>query len=191
MTWPFPQTHFGDVRDVFLLFLIPGGGGIPGGVLLAQKYNIAWPVMMLLYFISDWVLAAIFDPVMHFLIRLGRRTQAPILLRMGEVFQKTVQRSIAHFGHSTGPLALILIAFGVDPMTGRLAAASVGHGFLTGWLIAIAGDMIFFTILMASTLWLNSVLGDGTATMLIILGFMIALPIAIRRFRAWRQRTPN
>ena len=55
--------------------------------------------------------------------------------------------------------------------------------FVTGWLIAICGDMIYFLILMISTLWLNSILGDGTLTMIIILVAMIALPSIIRRVR--------
>jgi hypothetical protein len=41
-------------------------------------------------------------------------------------------------------------------MTGRAAAKAAGHGFLPGWAIAITGDMIYFVVLMASTLWLQA-----------------------------------
>jgi len=54
-------------------------------------------------------------------------------------------RSVAHFsGTGAGPFALVMIAFGVDPMTGRATALAAGHGFVTGWALAIAGDMLYF-----------------------------------------------
>ncbi len=170
-----------DAWDVLILFLIPIGGGIPGGVLLARSRGLEWPLMMLLYFISDVILACLFEPILKGLIILGRRT--PRLQRWVDIFKRAVQKSVSHYGTGLGPLALVMIAFGVDPMTGRAAAAASGHGFVAGWLIAIAGDMIYFTVLMVSTLWLNHILGDGTWTMLIILGLMIFAPILIRRFR--------
>ena len=175
---------FADAWEVLLLFLIPIGGGIPAGVLLAQKFGIAWPIMMVLYFISDVILACLFEPVMKLLILVSHRYPLPFLVRLRSAFKKSVHRTIAYYGNSTGPLALILIAFGVDPMTGRAAAIAAGHGFIIGWAIAITGDMIFFALLMVSTLWLNSILGDGTWTVIIILIFMMILPLLIRRLRA-------
>ena len=82
-----------------------------------------------------------------------------------------------------------MISFGVDPMTGRAAALGAGYGFIGGWLIAIAGDMIFFVILMVSTLWLNSVLGDGTWAAVIIMAVMFGVPMLWRWFRA-RSKSP-
>ncbi|MBS1984609.1 MAG: hypothetical protein JST16_10600 [Bdellovibrionales bacterium] len=177
-----------DAWEVLVLFLIPVGGGIPAGVVLAQKRGLVWPLMMILYFISDVILACVLEPVLKLLIAAGRNR--PWVMRLAEGFKLAVKRSTAHYGTSTGPLALILIAFGVDPMTGRAAAAAAGHGFVTGWLIAITGDMIFFTLLMVSTLWLNSILGDGTLTTIIILAVMIALPALVRRVRARFGRHP-
>jgi hypothetical protein len=175
---------------VLVVFLIPFGGGIPGGVLLAKNYQIAWPYMMLLYFISDLILACVFEPVLRLCILFGKDKR--FFTRLSEAFKLMVKKTISHYGDHTGPLALILIAFGVDPMTGRAAAIATGHGFVVGWMIAIAGDMIYFTLLMVSTLWLNGIIGDGNTTMLVILGLMIALPVIIRRvrekFRSLRQR---
>lgn len=173
---------------VLAVFLIPFGGGIPAGVLLAKKFAFAWPLMMLLYFISDVILACVFEPLIQFLIYLARRFPNRFLLHFSLSFKKMVEKTVAHYGNSTGPFALIMIAFGVDPMTGRAAAIAAGHGFIGGWMIAIAGDMIYFTILMISTLWLNNIIGDGTTTMLIILGLMLILPVAVRRVRARFQK---
>ena len=168
---------------VFMLFLIPIGGGIPAGVLLAKTRGIPWPAMMVLYFISDVVLALVFEPVMRLMIALGRKVA--FLSRLTEAMRQAIRRTSSSYGSGAGPLALILVAFGVDPMTGRAAAAAAGHGFVSGWALAIAGDMMYFTVLMVSTLWLSVYLGDGTVTMGVILVLMIVVPWLVRR---WRER---
>ena len=172
---------FVDAWKVLTIFLIPVGGGIPAGVLFARAAGLGWPIMMGLYFISDVILALLFEPFIR-LFKIAGKHNA-FFARLGEAFQLFVKKSTAHYGNRAGPLALILIAFSVDPMTGRAAASAAGHGFISGWLVAIAGDMIYFSILMISTLWLNNILGDGTTTMLIILAVMMILPVIIRRFR--------
>ncbi|MGZ3788080.1 MAG: hypothetical protein ACXVLQ_06125 [Bacteriovorax sp.] len=170
-----------NLWDVLLIFLIPFGGGIPAGVMLAQSRGIQWPMMMLLYFISDVILACAFEPVMLLFIKYGKRVH--VLARFSEIMKLTIQKTIEHYGNSSGIFALIMIAFGVDPMTGRAVAVAAGHGFFVGWMIAIAGDMIYFSLLMVSTLWLKSVIGDGTWTMLIIFGLMMIVPNIFRRLQ--------
>jgi hypothetical protein len=86
-----------------------------------------------------------------------------------------------------GFFALIMVSFGVDPMTGRAAAVAAGHGFVTGWTLAIIGDMIYFTLMMASILYLNNLLGDGTWATVIILVVTTAVPFLIRRIREGRR----
>lgn len=174
---------FQNAWDVFLLFLIPIGGGIPAGVLLARTYAIAWPWMMLIYFASDCVLACVFEPVARWLLRTLRNPH--LGARMRFALERVMTGSALKNGIAPpGPFALVMISFGVDPMTGRTAALAVGHGFFAGWAIAIAGDMIFFAVIMASTLWLNGVLGDGTWTAVIIMSAMIVVPWGVRRLRA-------
>jgi hypothetical protein len=182
-----PSLHLKQAFDVLALFVIPIGGGIPAGVLLAQKYGIAWPLTMLLYFVSDVLLACVFEPGLKLFVFVAKRARS--WERVQVAFRKAVHRSTAHYGPNLGPLALVLIAFGVDPMTGRAAAASAGHGFVAGWMIAITGDMMYFSVLMVSTLWLRSILGDGTWTMIIILAAMILIPWLVRRVRERLQRS--
>jgi hypothetical protein len=172
---------FSNLWDVLLIFLIPFGGGIPAGVILAQSRGLPWPMMALLYFISDVILACVFEPILLLFIKYGKKFQ--FLARVSQVMKLTIQKTIEHYGNSSGVFALIMIAFGVDPMTGRAVAVAAGHGFLAGWMIAIAGDMIYFTLLMVSTLWLKSVIGDGTWTMLIIFGLMMIIPNLFRKFQ--------
>ena len=166
---------------VLTLFLIPIGGGIPAGVLLAKSFKMAWPLTVILYFISDVILALLFEPLLVLVIAAGKRSLR--LGRMAAAFKNAMKKSTAHFGSNLGPLALIMIAFGSDPMTGRTVAVAAGHGFVMGWMFAIMGDMIYFGLLMASTLWLNNILGDGTWTTIIILVLMMVVPWIVRRLR--------
>ncbi len=166
---------------VLMLFIIPVGGGIPAGVLLARSHNLAWPITMGLYFISDVILAFLFEPILRLVIALGRKS--PLISRMTEAVRLAMSRTTAHYG-GAGPFTLIMIAFGVDPMTGRAAAAAAGHGFISGWAIAITGDMIYFTVIMLATLRLNSVLGDPNRTTIIILAAMFILPVIVRRLKS-------
>lgn len=167
--------------EVFWLFTIPVGGGIPAGVMLAQERGIHWAWMTVLYFFSDILLAVVFEPVLLLLAHVASRVA--FLGRVGEAFRQSMQKSASAYGHVTGPFALVMVAFGVDPMTGRAAAKAAGHGFVTGWMIAIAGDMMYFAVLMASTLWLKSAIGDGTAVMLIVFAGMMIVPAVVRRIR--------
>lgn len=178
--------NFLNYWDVLLLFLIPIGGGIPAGVLLARSRGIEWPIMALLYFVSDVILACFFEPVMLLFIKFGKRVQ--LLARISEAMKLMIAKTREHYGSSSGIFTLIMIAFGVDPMTGRAVAVAAGHGFLVGWMIAIAGDMIYFTLLMVSTLWLKSLIGDGTWTMFIIFALMMIIPNLFRRFQKKFQK---
>jgi hypothetical protein len=172
--------------EVLTLFLIPVGGGIPAGVLLARSHGLVWPLTALLYFVSDVILALVFEPLMLGLAAIAKRVA--FLRRVGSAFKEAFRRTSPVYGTHLGPLALIGVSFGVDPMTGRAAALAAGHGFVTGWLIAIAGDMIYFAVIMVSTLWLDNYLGNGTWTTLIILALMLGLPPLIRRIRLLRKR---
>jgi hypothetical protein len=166
---------------VLSLFLIPIGGGIPAGVLLAKKLGLLWPVTAGLYFVSDVILAFAFEPIMLALAALGRRV--PAFARMAEVFRTSMERTSQQYGSGAGPFALVMIAFGVDPMTGRGAAAVAGHGFLAGWAIAITGDMLYFGVVMAATLKLNSILGNPEGAVALVLGAMFLIPLLVRRLR--------
>jgi len=173
---------------VLKLFLIPVGGGIPAGVMLAKAQGLLWPVTALLYLISDVLLALIFEPT----LRLCRHWfgTSPLFIRLGTAFQTATARSVAHFdGIGAGPLALVLIAFGVDPMTGRTAALAAGHGCATGWAIAISGDMLYYGVIALATLRVNDWLQNPNLTMLIILAAMFLLPVVIRALRTGRGAT--
>lgn len=167
-----------DAWQVLLLFVIPIGGGIPAGVVLANSKGFGWPLMMFIYIISDLILAVVFEPLMHTL----RKSQ--FFLKLNQTFKNQLRNSILKNSISSpGPMTLIAISFGVDPMTGRVATYLAGHSFLSGWTLTIIGDMFFFTLVMASTLWLNNILGDGMLTAVIITILMIGIPMLIKKIR--------
>jgi hypothetical protein len=167
---------------VLMLFLIPVGGGIPAGVLLARTNGVSWPVAAGLYFVSDLILACAFEPILRVLVALGRKFA--LLARVTAAIKAAMERTAAHYGGvGAGPFMLVMIAFGVDPMTGRAAAMAAGHGFVAGWAIAIAGDMLYYGVIAFSTLRLNAYFKDPNTTMFIVLAGMIVVPILVRRLK--------
>ena len=170
---------------VLKLFLLPVGGGIPAGVLLARAKGLAWPITTALYLVSDIVLAVAFEPFLRLLAALGRKI--PLLARVCAALKARTAPGLAPLrGTSAGPISLVMISFGVDPMTGRASALAAGHGFIAGWAFAIAGDMVYFAVIALTTLRLNSYFRDPETTMMVVLGAMVAVPLLIRRFRCAR-----
>jgi hypothetical protein len=167
---------------VLKLFLLPVGGGIPAGVLLARANGLAWPITTGLYLVSDLVLALAFEPVLRLLAALAARVSW--LARFSAALKAAMARSVAHIGGTgAGPLSLVMIAFGVDPMTGRATALAAGHGFLAGWAFAIAGDLLYFAVIALTTLRLNAYVRDPNTTMFVVLGAMLVVPLLVRYFR--------
>ncbi len=174
--------------DVLKLFVIPVGGGIPAGVMLAQAKGVAWPATTVLYLVSDILLAIAFEPVLLLIALVCGKVA--FLARVGAFLKQATARSVAHLGGTgAGPLSLIMIAFGVDPMTGRASALAAGHGFVVGWAFAISGDMLYFAVIAITTLRLNTYIHDPNTTMLIVLAAMFLVPVMIRRIRSRRLGT--
>jgi hypothetical protein len=182
------ETQTSHMLHVLKLFLIPVGGGIPAGVMFANAKGVAWPITTGLYLVSDIALALAFEPILRLIAAVSRKV--PLLASFNAALKVLTARSVAHIsGTSAGPLAVIIISFGVDPMTGRATAHAAGHGFLAGWAFAIAGDMIYFAVIAITTLRLNSYFKDPNTTMWIVLGAMFVLPVLVRRFRSTQRVT--
>lgn len=169
--------------SVLMLFLLPVGGGIPAGVLMARAKGFDWPLTAGLYLVSDVILALAFEPVLRLLVVLGRKV--PFLARLSVAMKVAMARSAAHFGGTAaGPVSLVMIAFGVDPMTGRASALAAGHGFVAGWSFAIVGDLLYYAVIAITTLRLNAYVRDPNKTVLVVLGAMILVPLLVRWVRS-------
>src|SRR3954463_3376200 len=157
-TAPLPAFWPGGFWGAFLLFCIPIGGGIPLGVLMARDAGVSPAMMAVMYFVSDIFMAVTHEP--FFWLLGGLASIVPVFGKIRDFFAKASNQAGLRDGGGRGPLGLILFSFTVDPISGRGAAAAAGHGFFMGWAFAIAGDMIYFAVLMAATLWLSGVFGD-------------------------------
>ena len=134
-----------------------------------------------LYLVSDLVLAVTAEPFLALLRWLGRRVA--FIGRMGKLFSRATDSVGLSEGRVRGPLGLILFSFSISPTSGRAAAAAAGHGFFSGWTLAIIGDMLFFGVLMATTLWVTSVFGDSRQLIGAVAIGAWVLPLLIRRLR--------
>ena len=183
-TAPLPAYWPGGFWGAFLLFLVPIGGGIPLGVLMARDAGVSLPMMALMYFVSDIFMAVTHEPFFWLLGWLA--SVVPAVGKVRDFFARASSGAGLRDGGGRGPLGLILFSFTVDPVSGRGAAAAAGHGFVMGWAFAIAGDMIYFGVLMAATLWLSGVLGDERMTVGVVLISIWVLSMVIRRHRHGR-----
>ena len=180
---------FTDASEVLTLFVIPMGGGIPAGVVLAKTRGLQWPMMMAIYLVSDLILAVVFEPLMHLFILATKHSR--FLERFLNAYKTSLAKTGFNINSTLGPFSLIMLSFGVDPMTGRAAAKAVGHGFVSGWALAISGDMIFFALIMVSTIWLNNILGNGTWAAVIITVAMFCIPPLIKRWRGQKSNVES
>jgi hypothetical protein len=178
-----PNSFWQHCGEVLMIFCFPFGGGIPAGVILAEKYHFAWSLTALLYFISDVMLACAFEPLMLLFVHYTRNSE--FTKRFLANYKAMLAKTGFNYGLSPSWFSLVIVSFGVDPMTGRAASRAAGYGFVTGWAIAICGDLIFFALIMASTLWLNNILGDGTTAALIVMAGMFVIPPALRKVRGF------
>ncbi len=178
---PLPDLWPAGVLGVFLIFVLPTVVGIPLGVIMGRDAGLSPLIMAGLYFASDLVLAVTAEPMLAVLRWVGRRV--PFLNGLGSRLARLTETTGLQEGGLRGPLGLILVSFTVNPLAGRAAAAAAGHGFFSGWALAIIGDMIYFALIMASTLWISSVFGNDRLAIGVVLIVAFLAPIVLRRLR--------
>jgi hypothetical protein len=183
---PLPQDMT-NALEIFSLFVIPIGGGIPAGVILAKNRGVIWPMTAFIYLCSDILLAFVFEQVLLYFIRKSKDSE--FLRRFGKSYKESLDKVGFRLGLKPTPLSFIILSFGADPMTSRTLSRSAGHGAVAGWTFAICGDMIFFGLIMASTLLLNNILGDGTWAAVIVTAIIILATVAHHRWKEWRNTT--
>jgi hypothetical protein len=181
-TAPLPTLWPVGAMGVFLVFVTQIGAGIPLGVIMARNAGIPIPVTALLYLASDVVLAIAMEPMLILLRWMGKRVD--FLGRLGARLARFSGMAGLQGGGVRGPLGLILFSFTVAPAPARAASEAAGHGPLSGWTLAIAGDMLYFGMIMASTLWISSLFGgDDRLTVGAVLIGTWVVPMLIRRMR--------
>ncbi|HEY1291746.1 MAG TPA: hypothetical protein VGJ60_01530 [Chloroflexota bacterium] len=188
-TAPLPTLWPVGAMGVFLVFATQIGAGIPLGVLMARNAGINPLATAGLYAASDVVLALTMEPMLIALRWLGQRVE--FIGRLGNRLSRLTGATGLSQGKVRGPLGLILFSFAVAPAPARAASEAAGHGFISGWTLAIIGDMFYFTLIMASTLWISSVFGgDDRFTVGAVLVGAWVLPMLIRRMRPRSNPAP-
>jgi hypothetical protein len=187
-TAPLPSIWPAGAWGVFLVFVTQIGAGIPLGVILARNAGIPPVVTAGLYLASDVVLALTMEPILIALRWLGQRVE--FIGRLGKWLSRFSGAAGLQSDGVRGPLGLILFSFTVSPTAGRAASEAAGHGFISGWTLAIIGDMCYFALIMASTLWVSSLFGDDRLTIGAVLLGTWLLPMLIRRLKRAYARTP-
>jgi hypothetical protein len=180
-TAPVPSFWPTGWMGVFLIFVSQIGAGIPLGVIKARDAGLSPFFTALLYVASDIVLAVTMEPILALLRWVGKRVE--FVGRIGNRLARFSGAAGLQQGGVRGPLGLILFSFSVSPSAGRAASVAAGYGFISGWTLAIIGDMGYFVLVMASTLWISDIFGDDRLAIGAVLIGTWVLPMVIRRMR--------
>ncbi len=193
-------AHFpgGPALLVFLLFWSPVGPGIPAGVVLARHAGLSPALTFGLYSLTDLLGAMVCTPFFALLRRaagyvpplqwLGRR-----LLRLAMIGTHVPR---AEDLRTSGRLAPALfrigtIGFGVDVYSAGMVAAGLPVPRLLGWAAAILGDLVWFALLLGTSLAAAAVVNDDKTVGIVVLVAMVVIPqLAKRLFPALRDATP-
>lgn len=190
----------GAVGLVFALFWAPVGPGIPAGVLLARHAGISPAMTFGLYTLSDVLGACVCQPLYAFIRRFGGRV--PVLRRLGAVMMKVAligtrpprPEEVARGARGTWPVLFRIgvVGFGADLYTAGLLVAGLPIPRLAGWTAALAGDLVWFAVLLATSIAAAQVTDRSGLQLVIMLAVMILVPRLARRYvPALRDEAPS
>jgi len=181
--------HFpgGPVMLVFLLFWAPVGPGIPAGVLLAQHLRLPPPTTLGLYALSDALAALLLNPLYTWLRTHGRRH--PTVRKIGSRVLKIAMIGVRRPSPDDlrdGRLAPALfriatVGFGVDIYTAGAIASGLPIPRLPGWAAALVGDLLWFSILLASSVAASRIFDDDRAVAVVVIVVTLVVPPLARR----------
>jgi hypothetical protein len=181
-TAPLPTLWPTGAFGVFLIFATQIGAGIPFGVLMGTKAGLSPVYMAGLYLLSDVLLAVVTEPLLMALRWLSPRVA--FIGALGNRLSKLSGAAGLSQGRVKGPMGLVLFSFVFAPAPARAASEAAGHGVLSGWTLAIIGDMLYFGVIMGSTLAVISIFGDSNRLVIapiIVIAWL--LPMALQRLR--------
>jgi hypothetical protein len=182
-------AHFpgGPTALIFALFWAPIGPGIPAGVLLAHHLRLAPAVTFGLYTLSDTLAVVVLNPVYAWLRTHGRRipTVRKIGRRLLAVAMIGIRRPTAEEtrdGRRAPALFRIgTVGFGVDVYTAGALASALPVPRLQGWAAALAGDLLWFALLLGSSIAAATLLDDDRWIALVVIAVTLIVPPIARR----------
>jgi hypothetical protein len=182
--------HFpgGPVVLVLTLFFAPVGPGIPAGVLLARHVPLNPAVTFALYALSDVMAAIVCHPLFVVLRRHGARVK-PIRWLGRHVLSLAMLGVRAPQGPDLAPKLFRIgtVGFGVDVYTAGMLVTGLRVPRIPGWASAIAGDLVWFALLLATSFLAASIADDDRFVAVAMIVAMIVIPrIAQRVFPSLR-----
>ncbi len=180
----------GAAALVFALFWAPVGPGIPAGVLLARHAELNPALTFALYTLSDVLGAFVCHPWFSFLRHVASRV--PVLRALGQRLMKLALigtrpprvEDLRDGAKGVFPALFRIgtIGFGVDVYTAGMLVAGLPVPRVAGWLAAIAGDLIWFALLLATSMATATVTEDDRVIAVVMLVAMIVIPQVAKRF---------
>ena len=182
--------HFpgGPVALVLTLFFAPVGPGIPAGVLLARHVPLNPAMTFALYALSDVMAAIVCHPIFVVLRRHGAKVK-PIRWLGRHVLSLAMIGVRAPQGPDLAPKLFRIgtVGFGVDVYTAGMLVTGLRVPRIPGWASAIAGDLVWFALLLATSFLAASIADDDRFVAVAMIVAMIVIPrIAQRVFPSLR-----
>ncbi len=174
---------------VFALFWAPIGPGIPAGVLLARHAGLNPLVTLALYALSDVLGACVCHPMFVGLRGLARRV--PALRWLGQRLMKVAMfgarvptaadLDVGVKGLAPALFRIGTVGFGLDVYHGGMLVAGLPVPRLLGWAAAIAGDLVWFAVLLVTSIATAAVVDDDRVVAVVVLIAMFVLPMVAKR----------
>jgi hypothetical protein len=177
--------HFpgGPTMLVLALFFAPVGPGIPAGVLLARHVPLPPLLTFGLYTMSDVLAALVCHPIFVLLRRHGRHVK-PIRWLGRKMMALAMTGVRVPKSGAVGPtlLRIATVGFGVDVYSAGALATGLTVPRVPGWASAITGDLVWFALLLVTSIAAASVADDDRFIALVMIVAMIVIPRLARRF---------
>jgi hypothetical protein len=186
---------------VFALFWAPVGPGIPAGVLLARHVGLNPLITIAIYALSDVLGACVCHPLFAGLRRLARHVRP--LRWLGQRLMKVAMfgarmptaedLQVGVKGLAPALFRIGTVGFGLDVYHGGMLVAGLPVPRILGWGAAIAGDLVWFALLLVTSIATAAVVDDDRVQFVVMLVAMFVLPyVAKRLFPVLRDppRTP-
>jgi hypothetical protein len=184
---------------VFALFWAPIGPGIPAGVLLARHAGLNPLVTLALYALSDVLGACVCHPMFVGLRGLARRVRA--LRWLGQRLMKVAMfgarvptaadLEVGVKGLAPALFRIGTVGFGLDVYHGGMLVAGLPVPRLLGWAAAMAGDLVWFAVLLVTSIATAAVVDDDRVVAVVVLIAMFVLPMVAKRlFPVLRDPAP-
>ena len=181
------QFPGGPTGLVFALFWAPVGPGIPAGVLLAHHLRISPPVTFGLYSLSDALAVLLLNPIYSWLRAAGRRV--PVIRTIGRRVLRVAMIGVRSPNPETvrserlAPtlLRIATVGFGVDIYTAGALATGLPIPRLPGWAAAMAGDLLWFSLLLGASVATAQIVDDDRWVAIVVIAITLIVPSILRR----------